>query len=1347
MVRELVAPVPRTCTELRIDANQKTIQRHEPKPLSAFRDFSSYVLLGDPGIGKSTSLTEEQAALGETTLFISARDFITFDPANHPEWQDKTLFIDGLDEIRTDGTDPRTPFDRIRQNLDELGKPPFRLSCRHADWLNTDQESLEYVSSSGSVTVLSLDPLNLEGMTQLLERNSQLSDVSAFLLEAHDRGMEAMLTNPQSLLMLADTVSSYGWPSSRKELFERACQDMAREFNEEHLDSKPTTNVSQILDDTGRISAVLLLSNTPGCSTSPNYDSPEYPYLNRIGIPIDASKVAIATNLFRAAPNRVEFVHRHVAEFLAARYLASLVEKGLPVRRVLSQMIDRQGNVVTSLRGLSAWLAVHSRVARTHLMLRDPVGIAQYGELEILSDDERFHLFQSLIGDPMRLEPTYLTGKAFAGLVTPSMHEVLKQSVVSPPSGPNASIVVDFVLRLFAGAHVVPEMRDTLVEHVRDRSQPNRVHESALEALIEYSKATTERELLLDLVDEVNEGKIRDPNDQLIGKLLSTLFPSLITATDVWDYVKEGDGTFGGSFMRFWIHDLPQSASDTDIAVLLDGCSARSTKLSTIGYSPIRTCIGQLIMRGLDSYGDSIEISRLYDWLNTGIEIRVNGNRRWRNTISISKWIEDRPDLHPKIVLEGILRSPKEEWTAAYDAQLRLYGAHTADDFHEECIVQAIVLAEAHPHIAESVLRYVLQTKALDENVVRDLVIGNAKLCDFVNDVLLQLTSANTELQSKRPRSDVIDRLLQRDRDEYEALKKLEPELREGTVQTAVLHNLAKVFFDDFLGFSHESAIARVNDLTMSDEELQAAIHQALADVSTRDDLPSVNEILQLSRNSRMHFLTLPFLASIALRESEKDYQPNIWTEDQIQKAVAVYFAYAHGQYVPLWYKHLIRDNPKIVADIQVEYAVAFLQDGSRQADTNLWCLAFDPNHAAVARISVVPILQKFPISAKKELLYELECLLVAARRYVDTAQFHAIIASKLRLKSMPTRQRARWLAAGCMVATSQYAKAAKHFVSTGRKQTRLFDFLSLYCPPSHDLSLIDSSDLQLQALLIQISGPYIDPDDFGKGGIVTIQMDMSRRIQDYIQNIATDPSVEATEILDELQRDTDLSRWHYQLTRLARDQKRVRIDHEFSTPSFEQVVDFLANGLPTNPGDLVALSISLLEEIGESVGATDSDDWKQYWNEDGRGRPTEPRSENSCTQNVLRDLKTRLPEGVHCELYGSYSRGTSSDLKVIYKNFNIPVEAKCNWIQDLWRAAESQLMTKYTIDPATGGFGIYLVYWFGKDCTPRSPQGTRPATAKELRRQLESSLTEEDRHRISICVIDVSKDLPTRQV
>ena len=70
--------VRRTCTELADKDSEQSGERNS-RPLQEFQSVPAYVLLGDPGSGKTTAFKVESDELGEEAILVSARDFLALD--------------------------------------------------------------------------------------------------------------------------------------------------------------------------------------------------------------------------------------------------------------------------------------------------------------------------------------------------------------------------------------------------------------------------------------------------------------------------------------------------------------------------------------------------------------------------------------------------------------------------------------------------------------------------------------------------------------------------------------------------------------------------------------------------------------------------------------------------------------------------------------------------------------------------------------------------------------------------------------------------------------------------------------------------------------------------------------------------------------------------------------------------------------------------------------------------------------------------------------------------------------------------------------------------------------------
>ena len=174
---------------------------------------------------------------------------------------------------------------------------------------------------------------------------------------------------------------------------------------------------------------------------------------------------------------------------------------------------------------------------------------------------------------------------------------------------------------------------------------------------------------------------------------------------------------------------------------------------------------------------------------------------------------------------------------------------------------------------------------------------------------------------------------------------------------------------------------------------------------------------------------------------------------------------------------------------------------------------------------------------------------------------------------------------------------------------------------------------------------------------------------------------------------------------------------------------------------------MDILSDMAKRIRDGNTLDWRQYWNVDSHNRAQDPKPENACRDALLSDLRLKLERvEVHVKINAqredSYADDKRADISVTHGDFNVPVEIKKSTHRDLWRAIQEQLIAQYTRDPGAAGYGIFLVFWFGGQDCQISPEGIRPKSAHELQERLLDTLSPDEKFKISICVIDVSKPL-----
>ena len=1342
--------VLRNCTEIPDDAggsegDRRRFEARASLPLEAFRGVSSYVLLADPGAGKTTAFGMEKEELGSEAFLVSARDFLALDPSSHPEWRESTLFIDGLDEVRSGASDKRTPFEQIRSRLDQLGKPRFRISCREADWLGeNDRAHLSVVSQDGRVKTLRLEPLNDSDVKTILGDRFDEGKVREFLVQAEARSVTSLLYNPQTLGLLADVFELDGqWPKTRLELFERACRLMVGEKNKEHRLGDTRHSADELLRWAGQMCAVALISGREGLSLNDLDDGQKHVSLDLFDEEGQSGpRAALATRLFRAQREGIfEPVHRHIAEFLAAKRLATLIEEGLPLGRVLALLSGGDGMVVTELRGLSAWLASLSGGSRSRLIEQDPYGVALYGDISLFSDLEKQRLLSAVSRETSRLNgPMWGASEAFNSLAIPEMAGTFLAYFEEPSSAREHQLFIVFLLDILLAGAPVSALSEALFRLARDGARLPAVRQRAIQVLVQAHPDEPDR--LRTLLDDIEEGKIPDPDNELLGTLLGGLFPHTVGPSEIWDYLRAEPNRYHlGSFELFWGKTIVDRACEKEdqLAALLDCLVERQDELrGPLAHHHVLDLPGSLLVKGLEVWGEKQSPRRIFSWLRScslgGPPLAGEESQRLR------KWLEGHPAIQKALILEALADDTVDSevvWGAWI--QLLLQRAEPPEDLGSWCLEQAQVaqsLRVAHRLLSLAV--YALIEGKGCQRFSLDMLFDGTGVRPDLQESLASL------LRSQIPATHLEQRRLALERN-AQSTERMEGKwladmrshlllLRENRAPLPVLFELGKAYiyhrssFDERLGGDHAL--------------IQAALTSLVGSIE-RSDLPEVHEIIEIAANSRMYLASLPVLAGMIEMGKTAPHKLGALKPDQLRTALAFYFCHPVGHDNVEWYVRCVEAVPEVVADILVRCAGAAIAAGEKYVP-GASSLAYQENHAEVARLVGLTLLKSYPLRAPVERLHDLDSLLHAAARYADRSEFLDLIRQKLARKSMTAAQRVHWLAFGAVLSSDEYLDEMAGFV--GRHQGRARQLAEAICGNGRT-PLLSEGGLDAQApsqrisvleLVIRLLGRIYGPVELS-GDHISQDFGTQRAIHRLIQELGTRPEEAASAALQGLMADKALGQWHPHLGEIQREQEVLRRDATYVHPEPNDLIETLTNAAPANAGDLAALLLDRIDKLAETVRYGNTDDWRQYWNEGSHRQVGDPRHEESCRDAFLSDLRGLLPPGIDGQPEGQHSGRNRSDIRVSFRDFFIPVEIKKNNHRELWSAARRQLIDKYTREPETAGYGIYLVFWFGAELTQAPATGVRPANPEELQRKLQADLTDSEKRKISVRVLDVS--------
>lgn len=1348
MDRKLMITVPRT---VRVIAESNEAQSEiQARPIPDYRDHPAWVLLGEPGAGKTEALKAEAEQVGG--YFCRVAEFVEDDDLEH--LRGKTLFLDGLDEVRA--SDSSTLLPKIGARLRKLGNPGFRLSCRAADWHGaTDRSDLTAYAPGGELLILQLDPLTTNDIVELLRRNHDIADPDSFISEARRRGIDPLLENPQTLELLAKSVTHPTWPETRTETFDLACRKLVEEPNARHRtrERSAPTNASDRIEAAGQLCASLLLADKTGIALDPNHADARFPMVSDFQPQHHENTLsALRSPLFLPeGEDRLVPKHRSIAEYLAARWLAGRIDrKRLSLKRLLNLLTGDTDGTVAGLRGLYAWLASLSTAARNTLMEIDPITVILYGDPQPMPASEKRLLLSGIFREIDRYGggiPGADIGPALPRLWDSALSDDFLRILENPDRSQIAQIKASYVIDILRRNKPTPALVAALKTMVCDHSRWPGLRRIALKTWLESASPDE----ALSILNDIREGRLDDPDDGLAGTLLPALYPAHLAPALVIEHLhKPKREHHFGSYYFFYGYHLPEKAPTDHLPVLLNSLA---DKAADIFHSPypstnLSGVIGKLLVRALTEAGDQIDDTVLCHWLGIGVGRNDTLVKHGRESVSaIRAWFENHPNRYMG-VLDQIFKYCESHDDPAYCIAIhegRLLGATpppTIGEWHLSQASSSDTGQRARLHL-EAAIRLAYDPRS-DTGLTLDRIYewGQANLDKqpWLGELLVCPIS---ELRQKLA-THVQEQRSEFSRKRHSRTLAVAPHLHaiySGVAPPDLLHQLAGVWEGLYHDVPGQSLKERFDNYTENGSDVLAAAQAGFRQCPLRPDLPTAQEVIELCSRQKQHYIARPCLIGMELLWQDDPALIREMDDDVLGRMLAFRLAIGTGN-TPAWFNWMAHERPARFADVLVEYAASALKARLSHVD-GLYALEHDPAYKAVAKIAVPRLLDAFPPRAKKGHMQYLVGLLKSSLRH-NPHGLAELVRKKVSLKSLEPVQKTYWLTAGLLINPAQYEENLWDHV--GRSDVRAEAVMSLLSDDWNRLVIHDHPSIRTIGILIERLCPIADFDNPEVGTAAT---ERGRRIRTLISGLASIPTDDARNELLRLLRLPSTRKVRQKLEQARHEQAIRQRERQFRFLPLESVATILSDQASASVSDLAALTTDLVDDIARSIRQDNDDGFRAFWNVHAGHSPT-PRDENLCRDVLLSRMRPRLDAlGISAAPEADHHNDQRADIEVAYRNlFSVPVEIKRDSNKALWTGLREQLVGKYLTNPRCGGYGLYVVLWFGdaRHPVPRATDGgKRPQTPEELETRLRALLTPTEQRTIFVRVIDVSWPIQSR--
>lgn len=1306
-------------------------------PLSSLRDQPFVVLLGEPGLGKSTALRYEAAAEGSEVF--TCRDAMNGAPLPVGE----TIYLDALDEYRT-GENGKDKLLQLANTLSANKNRRWRLTCRAEDWREAaDLGAMRRAANNGAITVARLLPLD-EGEAGAVLTALGAADPGSFVVEARNRGAEAFLESPLSLRLLHSVVAAEGiWPSSRFELFEKAIWALAHEHDPERA-TDPRPSVEAIIDAASRLCFYALASGAKAFWRSnalPPHSGGANEYLTTNALNLEPTLVdaTLDTALFRGEGHIFEAFHRTVAEFLAARFLARVVTGAgsnptFPLRRAIALITGPDRKAPSELRGLYGWFAAHLHrqgdvQGALRLIDRDAATVLAYGDAAAFDTSGRKAILLNLDRD----DPYFLSSQGEATVLGGLAGEDLAGDFATILDTDVRSHLQITVLQALADGPPVQGIQSKLHAIVLGVGRPLWMRERASEVIVRASedRAAARRTLIVELERQpAAAGQVVLRARLLAGMPADAIDPSeirkLLADFGALPASSEDDEVEDRGALTALALALRRSAPED----LFDVPISQGTTSALQQKSQIRSFIDQALASVIERCPD-VGADRLWTWINNAREhvwdmldsTVVEAMQKWMDRDAPRRELDfflamlrtGEPTDGPWVVVNHytstMRRLPSESLVEGLFALARTEAKGSGRRRLFEIAAYA-ARGEAHwPTWREKVVA-ILKEEGGYAGFIKSLLSDrNAKWKKQEAQRQAQL-EAKTEASRKNNIAALTPKLAaiaSGAASEFSALKWAADHYRNARIS------------------KKDNPLAKVTAYT--NDEIAAAIAEGFVQFAIHTDIKVDAE-------------------SLGRAEATNGAYPQEWVV-----AAGLHQGLLHGRQAEL------ASAPLVCALVGLRQSYFGGEDGPSLAAWAVQRLAQAREHGVTQMLRY----WNAALDAGDDDLDGLHHLVSAKEHGLVAACLQELLKSRPDLP-MPALRQA--LVAGASVLDAEdlvrFAASALQRSDLGHEQREIWSFVGLALDPTTVSA--ELSEEEAQGVLLRPNGDLAkafyerspQPDVLDRFRIAVLgrahesddddwrhSNTVSGIVRAAIRRLSASKNSDAGDVLKSLASDVHPS-WRPHLAHAAAEHAKMMRDDLYVAAPVGDLIVALAGGAPASPADLAAVVLEEMDRYRGTLRTGSETPWKRFWNTDKDGAATTPQIENEDRDRLLELLRVRLERyGIVASLPEA-QRGENTRADVLFLSHagkNLPIEAKRHYNRELWSAPLEQL-AGYAADAGADGFGIYLVFWFGTEfrLPGRSDGDTLPSTAEALETMLLNDIPARLQDKLAIVVLDVSR-------